>query len=262
MAIDVNVDSGSYTDETLRRRSRLAEAMMKQGLDTSPISSHYQGLARLANALIGGYLSNKLDREAKDRDKAFSEALLGTSGASEPAMSTSSNSYTASPSVAAASGGDSVAGPTAQQLSDKSIPAAVRTNNPGAMWPGPSATKYGSTQAIDVAGGNKAAVFKTPEDGAAAQFDLLQRGYAGKTMADAIKKWSGGNNSAGYVDAVAKATGIRPDETITPELLRSPKGIALAKAMSSVEAGKPFPLDDAGWSRAQARAYGPSPRWR
>lgn len=74
-------DSGSYTSSTMKTRQRLAEAMMKQGMDTSPIGSHWQGLARLANALIGGMSLNKLQTEEKEASdaagKAMADALLG-----------------------------------------------------------------------------------------------------------------------------------------------------------------------------------------
>lgn len=77
------VDSGSYTPETMKMRQRMAEAMMKQGMDTGPISSNWQGLSRLANALFGGMAMNRLATEEKDASaaagKAMADALLGPS---------------------------------------------------------------------------------------------------------------------------------------------------------------------------------------
>lgn len=79
------VDSGSYTDATLESRRRLAEAMMRQSVDTSPIQHHTQGLARLANALFGGIALNDLDTQSRERDKEYADTLLktldGTTGA-------------------------------------------------------------------------------------------------------------------------------------------------------------------------------------
>jgi GH24 family phage-related lysozyme (muramidase) len=86
------VDSGTYTSSTMKARQRLAEAMMKQGMDTSPIGSHWQGLSRLANALIGGMSLNRLESEEKAQNeaagKAMADSLLGPS-ASAPTQSTS-----------------------------------------------------------------------------------------------------------------------------------------------------------------------------
>jgi len=139
-------------------------------------------------------------------------------------------------------------------------PASVRYNNPGAMWPGPSATKFGSTGYGTLADGNKIATFDDPVNGAAAHFDLLANRYAGMALSDAITKWSGGNSSPAYIASVSKATGLSPDTPITPELLQGPEGLKIAKAMAQVEAGKAYPLSDEQWSAAQAKAFGATPQ--
>ena len=95
----------------------------------------------------------------------------------------------------------------------------------------------GSNNELD-SGGNKAAVFKDPVDGAAAQFDLMNRAYTGKTLAKAIEKWSGGNNSADYVARIARETGLDPNAPLTADVLKSDRGLALAKAMAKWEAGR------------------------
>ena len=61
-------------------------------------------------------------------------------------------------------------------------PASIRYNNPGAQYPGPSARRFGSVGTEIIGGGHKIAVFDDPVKGAAAQFDLLNRGYAGMTL--------------------------------------------------------------------------------
>lgn len=58
-------NSGQYTDETLATRRRLSEAMLKQGMDASPIGSHWQGAARLSQALFGGMGLNDVSKEQK-----------------------------------------------------------------------------------------------------------------------------------------------------------------------------------------------------
>ncbi len=148
------------------------------------------------------------------------------------------------------------AGPsTAAPRGDTRVPASVRSNNPGAMWPGPSASKFGSTRhevLNDGLGqGNKIAIFDTKEQGGAALFDLFKDRYAGKTLAAAIYRWSGGNASGEYVRSVAKALGVNPNDVITKEMLDDPEfAIPLAKAMSKFEAGREYPMSDAEWRRA------------
>jgi hypothetical protein len=138
------------------------------------------------------------------------------------------------------------------------VPASIRTNNPGAMWPGQSSAQFGSTTHQNVSGGNKIAVFDDPVNGAAAHFDLLSKHYAGMPLAAAIAKWSNasGNDLHGYIYQVAKDTGLAADQMLTQDLLRSPYGIAIAKSMAKYEAGRAYPMSDDQWQQAQSRAFG------
>lgn len=141
--------------------------------------------------------------------------------------------------------------------------ASIRYNNPGAMWPGESASKFGSTSydKLDDGQGNLIAKFDTPEQGAAAQFDLLSSKYGGLPLGQAISRWSGNNSSPQYVQAVSKATGISPDTVITPELLKNPDvAIPLAKAMAKQEAGADYPMTDDQWKSAHGMAFGDAPQ--
>ena len=138
----------------------------------------------------------------------------------------------------------------------KGLPATVRYNNPGAQYPGPSSKRFGSTGTEIIGGGHKIAVFPSVVHGGAAQFDLLARSYAGMTLRSAIRRWSGNNSADSYVSGVSRATGISPDTVITKELLNSPKGIALAKAMARHETGHDYPMTDQQWQGAQEMAFG------
>src|SRR5687767_5490192 len=92
-------------------------------------------------------------------------------------------------------------------------PAAIRHRNPGAMWPGGIATKWGSKKWVylnDGTGqggngkGNKIATFDNWVDGICAQLDLWRTSpnYRNKRFADAIRVWSGGNNVPAYISYV------------------------------------------------------------
>lgn len=136
-------------------------------------------------------------------------------------------------------------------------PASIRFRNPGAMYPGPSAKRFGSTGTEIIGGGHKIAVFDDPVKGAAAQFDLLSRAYAGMTLKDAIHKWSGGNSSDAYAQHISRATGIPLDGLLTRELLSDPnKAIPLAKTAADWEAGGQYPMTGEQWSRAFQMAQG------
>jgi hypothetical protein len=136
-------------------------------------------------------------------------------------------------------------------------PAAIRYNNPGAQYPGPSARKFGSTGTEIIGGGHKIAVFDDPVNGAAAQFDLLNRGYANMTLGQAIQKWSGGNSSGAYAKAISDGTGLSLDTRLTPELLRDPNvAIPLAKTSAKWETGQDYPMTDDQWKQAHSMAFG------
>lgn len=136
-------------------------------------------------------------------------------------------------------------------------PASIRFNNPGAQYPGPSARKYGSTGTEIIGGGHKIAVFDNPVNGAAAQFDLLKRGYMGLTLGDAIRKWSGGNSSPAYANRVAQATGVSLDTPLTPDMINNPAfAIPFAKSAASWEAGQDYPMTDDQWAEAHRLAGG------
>lgn len=61
------------------RRRQLGETLMKQGVDASPIQSPWQGAARLAQALMGGWEQRKADEEIKgygEKRQKMAEALM------------------------------------------------------------------------------------------------------------------------------------------------------------------------------------------
>jgi hypothetical protein len=79
--------------------------------------------------------------------------------------------------------------------------APMRANNPGALMPG-----------------GKLAQYKTPEEGLKALDDnLASYGKKGvNTLADVITKWAppNENDTAAYIQNVARATGLKPDQQI------------------------------------------------
>lgn len=136
--------------------------------------------------------------------------------------------------------------------------AAVRHNNPGAMWPGPSSKKFGSTtyEVLNDRQKNKIATFPTVVHGGAAQFDLLYNKYTDKSLEQIIKIWSGGNHYKQYAQSVSKQTGLKSDTIITKEMMRDPKiALPIAKAMSQIEAGREYPMNSQEWQNAYTMFY-------
>lgn len=132
-----------------------------------------------------------------------------------------------------------------------SVPASIRHNNPGATYPANWMKEYGMNGVDIIGGGHKIANFPDAVSGAAANIDLMHRGYAGMPLSAAIRKWSGGNSPEAYTAAVSKALGISPNTVLTKEIIAS-DGWKILKAQSQFESGgKQFALSDDQWQSAQ-----------
>lgn len=139
------------------------------------------------------------------------------------------------------------------------IPASIRNNNPGAMYPGKSAKKFGSrTHEIlrSKDGVHKIATFPTSIHGGAAQFDLLHASYRNMTIEKAISKWCGGFYVSTYIKVLESQGGVKRSDVLTSEILKKPEcAIPLAKAMAQQEAGREYPMSDDEWAAAHQMAF-------
>lgn len=136
-------------------------------------------------------------------------------------------------------------------------PVAIRTKNPGAMWPGSVSARFGSTSHENLADGNKAAIFPTFEQGIAAQFYLWKTKYAGLTLDQAIYKWSGHNSSKSYTNyLIRRVPGLTGKTVITEKFLSGPLGIEFMKAQARWESGTTYPVTDEQWLKGQDMAFG------
>lgn len=106
---DYSIDTTDYglDPKTIERKRLLAEALSKQGSDYSPIRSPWQGLARVGDALLGGYQSRKLDQQEK-ANKGADAALLSSYPGATPAQT--AQPMGATPALAAAPAAPDTAG--------------------------------------------------------------------------------------------------------------------------------------------------------
>lgn len=74
------VDSGSYTPESLKLRRRLAEKLLLGGLDTSPVQHWAQGASRMAHALMGGIMVNEAEKRETAADERLRASLASLPG--------------------------------------------------------------------------------------------------------------------------------------------------------------------------------------
>ena len=138
------------------------------------------------------------------------------------------------------------------------VPASIRHNNPGALWPGTSSRKFGAVGAETLKDGqsNQIATFPDKVAGGAALFDLLYNNYTGMSLRAAIAKWSGGNSVESYLSVLTADGLIGPADTLTKEFVENPRtAIAFAKAMAQHEAGVPYPMTDEEWKQAHEMVF-------
>jgi hypothetical protein len=138
----------------------------------------------------------------------------------------------------------------------RKAPASVRHNNAGAMWYRADSwqSKFGATfgQKLNdgLGQGNQIASFPTPVHGAAALLYQLNRpSYAGKTVREAISKWSGGNSVGSYL-SILRGAGFNADQNVSDIMASPDSAVAFAKAMARHEAGSEYPMNDEQWQEA------------
>jgi hypothetical protein len=120
------------------------------------------------------------------------------------------------------------------EAENRSIPAPIRNRNPGAMYGGEAAKRFGSIGTQSLLGGkHQIAQFPTAVHGAAANYwNLANKGYVGLTVRDAMVRWSGG-----YRDVPGPAGKYDPNMVITRAMVNDPKfAVPFLRAIASAEA--------------------------
>ena len=236
----LGVNPESATQQQVQDVRDYGESLLKTQLPDR-MTSHWQGASYLLDKVLGRVQTNAANRSQQQMWLNALKDMPGYENIGKGNQGFSQGNYQS----------DNV------NSNNSGIPASIRNNNPGAMWPGKTASTFGSTSAENLKDGNKIAQFEDPVDGAAAMFGLLKNKYVGKPLNEAIKMWSGGNSSDQYTKLVASNTGLSPDTVLTPELLNNPAiAVPMAKAMAKQEAGKEFPLTDDQWKVALDKANG------
>lgn len=148
------------------------------------------------------------------------------------------------------------------------IPATIRNNNPGAIYPGPSASRFGGMSSevlVSEDGRHPIVRFPTPVHGAAAMIHNLYNAkeskkkyyYRNQTLQVAISNWCGKIRAQSYLSLIRQLTGLVPGFVLSEAFLRDPDQlIPLLKAMARHEAGENYPLEDMQWLEAHVMAFG------
>lgn len=218
------------TPQDDQRRRAMADALAKQGVDSSPIRSKWQGVARLGDALAGALINRQADeREAAGQGSAREQmaALLGGNQSSGSSGGTSM--------------GDALIGKQ-PAVADTSTPRGYRNNNPLNIEAG----GFTKGQPGFAGSDGRFAKFENMDQGTAAAGKLLdtyQNKYGLNTVAGIVGRWApagDGNNVSAYAADVAGKLGIGPNDPLPPEMRQQ-----LIGAMAQHENGRPMPTQQA-----------------
>jgi hypothetical protein len=67
--------NGQATPETVGRRRKMAETLMGQGIDTSPVQSPWQAVGRIGQAAIGGYTDHLAGQQEEQGRSSANQAM-------------------------------------------------------------------------------------------------------------------------------------------------------------------------------------------
>lgn len=244
-------------------RRRYGYGMLQQGMDTSPIASPWQGAARLAQALAGGWAIHNADSEEKVADKKRSDALaqamaepdpqkrIGLLAAYDPDVGSrmagqlaieqyKQNAQRGQFDTTLARydmpGGQPQATGMPAQLPTGAPPAGGFNNNAGNI------RVTGSRWAGEGAPHNGFKTFATPQDGVNAMvqnYTAYVKQNPQITIAQALSKWAppNENNTGSYIRTITEATGINPGMPLA-ELMQDPAAFAyFMEAQTRLEKG-------------------------
>jgi peptidoglycan hydrolase-like protein with peptidoglycan-binding domain len=123
-------------------------------------------------------------------------------------------------------------------------PASFRYNNPGAQFPAKEAAKFGQLGFGRIDHNQfLIALFPNPVNGAASNFDLLNRNFTGMSIGDAGVKWTGAHGFG--------VPGFDPSVILTRDMLSNKaQAIALLKAIAGRESGRGNNLSEEQWRQA------------
>lgn len=238
-------------------RRKLAEMMAVQGLDASPVQSPWQGAARLAQAIVGGLMYQKMQGSDAETIKAL-QGLPGLSGSGGAAPAVS-------PPMPSPVAGMDTSGPTVPGPDPTSVPSAFLPPPPvapAAPAPAPSANLprgFRNNNPLNIEAGSftsgqpgfagsdgRFAKFENMDQGLTAAEKLLDvygRKHGLDTVSGIINRWApptDNNPTSAYAATVAKGLGVDPFEKLNlsanPETRRR-----LVERMAEFENGRPLP---------------------
>jgi hypothetical protein len=230
-------------------RRSFADKLLQSGADASPVAHPLQGAARLAQALVGGYLGNKADQDeevATQKQQGLLAAAMSETdpqkriallGAADPSLGARLAGQTAVDQVKAkqqreglqaGAGGFGASFGLPPSTQSASVPPLPQGQPNGSGFN----NNVGNIRATPINWDGKGAphngfeTFATPQHGVNAAFKNLgayAQANPNITVAEAIAKWAPPNeNDTGlYIRQLAESTGINPGMPLA-EVLKDP----------------------------------------
>lgn len=234
----------SFVGNDTDPKSRIAMAMIQQGMDASPIKSWTQGANRVLQSLFGNMMLKDQQSSQKDAMSGVVDALLSKDGAASDAPAQPSTPTIPSQAMSGSPVADTAAplsgGTLPSSTADSSLPRGLRNNNPLNIESGDFTQGQPGYSGTD----GRFAKFASQDQGMSAADNLIQS-YAGKginTISGIVGRWApptDNNPTGAYAATVAKAVGVDPN---TPLDMSNPAiRQKIAGAMAQFENGRPLP---------------------
>lgn len=254
--------AGVLSPEALERRRMLAMALMKQGSDSSPIQSPWQGVARVTDAISGQLQNYWADQDEKSARNASSQrtssllgGLLGGGGAAGPQASVTAPSSGAA-GAAPSSGSTSQAINTTLSPNQKALLDTIAgTESPGynVMYGGKRFDNYADHPrvAVPIASGPNAG--KTSS--AAGRYQFLGSTWDAQAKKLGLKDFSPENQDLAAWDLAATTYAAKTGRDLIADLNDPNARGGIGRALSGVWTSLPGGIE-AGTNQSRfAQAY-------
>lgn len=240
-------------------RRRLAQAMMQQGSDASPVQHPLQAASRLVQALVGGYMAGNVENEERDSIKKEREDLatkIADIGKITDPSARAAAVAAIDPRIGLQTMGNMAVEEAKLGRQQQGLNAVAGTygapQGPQQAGPVPGAPEgfannVGNIRATNIGWQDKGQphngfeTFATPQAGANAMYKNLSsyvRSNPNMTVGDAIAKWAppNENNTQAYVARIAQA-GIDPRAPLSAVLGNPDAATRLMMTMGAHEKG-------------------------
>ncbi len=212
--------NGQATPMSIARKRQLANALMQQGMDVSPLASPWQAAARVAQGLVGGLDEHRADTQEQQGISSANQALAAALQGKDPnAMAMAFNNPYVTPQAASMANSQWERANPSQldQLRMQTEQAQLDQLQHPTMTPYQQAEVAAEQQRLELEKANKGGSIRplTPEESAALSGGYIDRsGNPHLPTNRGLRPTNDQSNAAGFFDRMKQADQILSDPKI------------------------------------------------